>query len=214
MRRSIVIVAAVLLAAPTLFAQPVVTVGADLVTAKGVTPGGAVALAFAGHVRGDWLNHVVHFQTVATDDDLDGVVTFTRKKGLPPIALAVVVDLATGQLGASSPGGAPRPTARELPAAATDVGTEGLRQLAESGSRLDVLLVKQAEGAWARSIFDGGPLDADGSTDGAVTVAFARLAPLGATARATDTARAGDVLVLVDPMTLRYAAARLAARAK
>lgn len=214
MKRIIALAGGLLIAAPALLAQPIVTIDGDTVAARGVTPGGAVALAVAGHRHGGWLAHSVHFQTVVTDDDADGAVTFTRKTGIPETSIAVVIDVATGALAAASPAGLPEPRPRELPAAAKDVGPSGLLQLAESAARLDVLLVTPAEGAWAGSIFDGDRLDADASADGAVTVAFASLAPLGATARDAAAARAGDVLVLVDPTTLRYAAARLAAKAR
>lgn len=210
-RLGLIAVSSTLVAIPV-FAQPVVTFDGDTIAAKGITPGGSAVVVVAAHQRGDWLDHVIHFQVALDDNDGDGVVTFTRKQGIPTRAVTIVVDLATGALGWGSPPEFRHPGPRPLPSTALDyVPGAALVQIAETAPGLDVVLVKRGEGAWATSLFDGGPLDADAAEDGVVTVAFAALMPIGRTAHAADAARAGDVLVLLDPMTLEYAAARLAA---
>jgi hypothetical protein len=199
-----------LLALPGLASQPSLSFESDTVVARGITPGGAAAFAIAARARGDWLNHVIHLQTVVGDDDADGVVTLTRKEGLPEHTVAVVVDVTSGEIAFASPGDEARRQPRPLPPGLLyHAANTAFERVTENASRLDILLVRQGEGAWAASVFDGGPLDADTVEDGVVTAAFSGMRPLGAARKAVDAARAGDVLVLIDPITHDFAAARI-----
>jgi|WetSurMetagenome_2_1015567.scaffolds.fasta_scaffold09507_1 hypothetical protein len=217
MRTTAVILTGLLLtsAAPVALAQPVLTFGTEGVTAKGITPGGSAVWFGAGHARGEWFDHVYHFQQVANDDDGDGKVVFSQEKGLPAQSVLIAVDVASGEFVSGTSPNLAHPGARPLAAGATKYGPTGeLLQLTEVASRLDVLLVRKGEGAWATSIVDGGQLDADKSQDGIVSLALASLPPIGATARAVGGAQPGDVLVVMDAGTLNYSVLRLTAQPK
>ncbi len=215
MKRLTVIVALLLAAAPAAFAQPSITFKGNQVIATGVTAGGSAVCFGVARERGGWVDHVYHFRTVANDDDQDGKVVFSQEKAIPTWSVLVVVDVERGDFAAGTAAEPGLAAARPLASDRLRYGPTGtLEALTETASRLDVLLVRRGEGAWAARIFDGGPLDADAVRDGAVSVAFAALEPIGATARATDGAHPGDVLVLIDPETLRYSAVHVTARAQ
>ncbi len=66
-----------------------------------------------------------------------------------------------------------------------------------------ILFVRPPAGAWAFDATDGSDLDADGRTDGQVTVHLSKLQPLHGSRPAADGIATGDVILVVDPRRIR-----------
>lgn len=136
---------------------------------------------------------------VETDTDADGEVTFSPKR-IPANSLWVVVDVESGVYKAASRGGV---LPEALPIADT-VWQAGTQTLNSGVAYLEALVVRPQVGAWVLRATDGGPRDDDESQDGAVNMRLSDMDRLVGDQNAPTSASLQDVLVLVDPQTLRY----------
>lgn len=170
---------------------------ASFAVASGVTPGATVVWLGVSRAREEWSDHFYHWRTTTEDTDKDGIVTYPRKDGFPQMTVLVAVDLTAGAygVGATYPLGNVRPP--DFSGARFD-STGLLTSVARSGARVDLLVVRAGVGAWAARVLDGSPLDADGLTDGTVTVGLSSLPPRAGTAASLDGLHPGDIVAMVD----------------
>jgi hypothetical protein len=136
---------------------------------------------------------------VETDTDGDGVVTFNPRR-IPADSLWVVIDVESGVYKAASPGGV-------LPEALPIAGTawqSGTATVNSGVAYLEALLVRPQAGAWVVRATDGGPRDGDAKQNAVVTARLAGMDRLIGEQNAPATAALKDVLLLVDPQSLRY----------
>jgi hypothetical protein len=121
-------------------AQPVVSFGADTVTASGVTSSsGALLLRVSREPKGYGVRLVTGVQLL-DDSDRDGVVTLPLGRSVPADSLWVAVDRASAASAVASPGRAADHRLEKL-----QLGQ--LNQLTRDGDHLLVVLVRPGEGA-------------------------------------------------------------------
>ncbi len=194
-----------------LFAQggaplPEITLTSTTVEVSGVTPGSEVLLQEVAHLpQGDYSVrhqelHVLH------DDDRDGQVELVLEDGLPWRSIWVAIDR-QGDVAVTSPDGYPLRWLELAP-----LESEGASMDIPRG-RVHVLVSRGVEGAWGARVVDGGDLDEDGPANGTVRVDLAGVPvrpelPEPAVA-ALDRLKPGDVVVVVDPMTMSVAVERV-----
>jgi hypothetical protein len=119
----------------------------------------------------------------------------------------VAVELATGaSASATSPEFEAGPLAQPV-ALGSDLAGDPA-SVRTAGRLLDVFLVRPGEAeaarAWQASAANGGPADAELEDEATLAVLAERLEALTPGLAATETFAAGDVLILIDPETLRW----------
>lgn len=174
-----------------------ITFEASLAVASGITPGATVVWLGVSRAREEWSDHFYHWRTTTEDTDKDGIVTYPRKEGFPQMTIMVAVELTAGAygVGATYPlGNVPPPDFRGARSDSTGL----LASFVQPGTRVDLLVVRAGVGAWAARVLDGSPLDADGLTDGTVTVGLSSLPSRAGTAGGLDGLRLGDIVAMVD----------------
>lgn len=206
--RITLIAALVIALAPTpesLAAQPSPAPGklsirfdSDGAAAEGVTPGGSVAWLGASRSQEEWGSHFAHWRLTAADDDKDGVVRYPREKGFPEMTILAAIDLTSGTwaVGATYPleGEVPGPDFGETRSDAAG----RVISFAQKTSKVDLLVVRPGADAWSARILDGSPLDADGATDGVVSVGLSVLPSRSGKATRLDGIRPGDIVAMTD----------------
>jgi len=191
-------------------AELVVTFKEVAVLASELSPGGdAVFFSVAREPQGAF-NRIVRRSGVEVVDAL-GEALFEPAEGfVPPKSVWVVADVATGGFAVAAPEGF---LLRQVPFPGNgfEAGATGLvDRLRHTVPYLDLLLIRPGIGAWRLQSHDGAPSDRSLEGDGEVLTGIEDLEPLDElTPRPPDGYAEGDVLVIVDPRTLRYAATRL-----
>ena len=191
-------------------AELVVTFKEAAVLAAELTPGGdAVFFSVAREPQGAF-NRIVRRSGVEVVDGL-GEALFQPAEGwVPPKSVWVVADVASGGFAVAAPEGF---LLREIPfpGQAFEAGAPGLvNRLRHATPYLDLLLIRPGVGAWTLQSHDGAPSDRSLEGDGEVVADLAELEPLDELApRPPERYAKDDVLVIVDPRTLRFAATRL-----
>jgi hypothetical protein len=204
--------AAAVPARPAAAAPPAVTLEPEAVLVSGLPPGGqALIFGVAREIREN-VSTVVRRDVVLTDDDRDGAVRLDLGTGLPPAALWVAVELASGRYALALPPESPFVQV-SLPREAFRVRSPGEPDLlAAQRSYVEELVVRPGRGAWGRAAGNGGAGDADGASDGEILSPLDGLTALGASPAAPQKLTDGDLVVIVDPNRMEFALAEFAAR--
>jgi hypothetical protein len=194
-----------LLIAGTAFAQgtpsPQINFEQAAVVASGLTPGKTVVWFGIEHVidaeySGD-ITQYCHEATVASD----GTARLDLAHDVVTRSLWLAVDLDTGGYALAAPVGyriAPLETAPQLIRLA---GTPDL--LSTHASYIEGLVVRPGVGAWTFAGTDSGPGDADGLSDGNLSLAVNQSDPLPGSSVAPDQVATDDLSFLVDPVLMR-----------
>lgn len=149
---------------------PAIAFGASAVTASGITPGGRVVFfAVTQEVSEDEVITLRRRDSVRSDDDGDGVVSFDLGGPPAPRAIWLAVDLATGAYALTTPNGDPPvQVAFEGGGLISGAPLEASDSIVDARTLQEVLLVRPGVSAWARTVADGGESDGDGKSDGFV----------------------------------------------
>lgn len=168
----------------------------------GITPGGTIVV-FA-RARKQFEDHYAEslgMKFLVEDKARTGRVVIDLGRDIPAEAAWTVVDLTTGRHVIQTRGAA----ARRAP-----LGAGAVQYLPQNGklrlalAQAEVLIVRPGQDAWIESVGDGGSADEDGRIDGGSTMAPARLRNVRRKSdRQLDRIRKGDLVVVVDPATLR-----------
>jgi hypothetical protein len=175
---------------------------------RGVNPHGDV-LVYSLHRRQvDFQNaHTSVWQLTATDTT-GGTVRVTTPTEIEPDRLWVIVDQATGR----------SVITRTADSASVDRFPPGLlkKDADAGGEALTVplqaaylLVVRPGEDAWLTAVGDGGAADDDGALNNSVHVRPGKLDDYRRTGKKTDKFRKDDLLIAIEPVTLRVMEERL-----
>ena len=189
--------------------SPAITFERSAVVISGVKEKGSVAWLEAARVFVDMSLRLVRRSDIAVDDDGDGVVRIELEEDVPEQSVWVAVDLTSGAfVTAAAQGSELKPLA--IPPSALRPGALGASDVFETaGVQLDLLLARPGAGAWSRALGDGGDADLDGQGDGRLELALEDLRPLGdSPALSPPGIKPGDVLIVVDPLSLQLYAAQ------
>ena len=180
------------------------------VAVSDVTPGGDVAFFSVARVPRGTFNEIVRRAQIVLADSL-GEARFDLEDGQPVPLKSVwtVVDLSSGAYGVAAPEGF-HLTEIGFPGQGFEVGAPGLvNRLRQRFNWADSLLARPGVGAWRYRGADGSPDDEDGRADGALVTGLESYEPLGSSPEPPDRFAADDVLVVIDPLDLRFYATRL-----
>ena len=178
--------------------------------AAGLTSGGdAVFWSVAREPLG-YHQRVVASQGLTVVDAL-GEARFEPEEGaVLPKSVWAVADVATGGFAVGAPEGF-RLREVPFPGQGFEVGAPGLvNRLRHELESLFALVVRPGVGAWEIQAWDTSARDRDGEDDGRVLMALEDLEPLEAAGPGPPERFArGDVIVVIDPVSLRFYATRL-----
>jgi hypothetical protein len=211
MRRLAVIVAVILGATASAFAQPSITFKGNQVIAKGITAGGRVACYGVAHDFVDTYPGIYRWGREAVDTDGDGVATIELPREVPTRSLWVCADVVTGQLVLQTPA----PTSlNEVPLRGRGalLGANGNDLLNVASDRVDLVLIRPGQGAWLLLTGDGGDTDDDKLANGSVNARPEAFQGIGAVETVTASLRSGATLIAIYPLTLEYSVAPLGKR--
>jgi hypothetical protein len=183
------------------------TFGERSVTISGATPGGDVVLF---DIAKEASGSVVPVPTktgqavVLHDDDHDGTVIFERQRTIPLIAIWIAVDLASGQWAAN---GSPGFEAQTIPLGtlAKQDNAGQLRKLSAPVPEMDVLLVRPGTGAWRIYAAKTSALDENAHGERPLQIDVGGMIPLLGSLSKLDAIHQGDVIVLIEPQSMRFA---------
>lgn len=182
------------------------TFGERSVAVSSSTPGGDVALfAIAKEASNSAVpvpmktGHAV----VLHDIDHDGTVIFERERPLPLMAIWVAVDLASGRWVVSGSLGFEPPTITLEPLAKRD-STGQLRKLSALVPEMDVLLVRAGAGSWRIYAAKTSGLDENAHGDQQLQIDVSNMIPLSGSPSKLDSILPGDVIVLIEPVSMRF----------
>jgi len=181
------------------------------VVAQDLTPGGDAVFFSVARIPRGYYNQVERFRSLELVDSF-GEARYSPETddGSPPLkSVWAVVDLSSGAYAVGAPPGFVLQQVA-FPGKAFEVGPPGLvNRLRQRFSFIDMLVVRPGVGAWWLRAHDTGPHDHDGADDDVSTTDLEDLEPLGASPAPPGRFVAGDVLVVIDPRTLRFYATRL-----
>jgi len=147
---------------------------------------------------------------VAADDDGDGKVSFDFEKPVSRRSLWAAVDLRHGDYVVLSGDGYDVPVAN-LPATALRRGAKNdeLTSLALLGATANVVVVRPGAGAWLMDVEQNGRNDEERTSAAVMHADLANLAPLSGRAAAPKALVPGDVLLVLNPLTIELSATRI-----
>jgi hypothetical protein len=198
---------------PAAEVAPAITFEETAVLVSGATPEGDVVVFGLGRDRERAIPRTLRMeQRLAAD--LDGALRWELPEPVMARSVWAAVDLATGEYVLAAPEGHELDRV-ELPAQGLGANA---RFLEHEGRFLDLLLVRPASGPggeeavgfWGVAMGDGAGLDRDGEANSRLTLDVIDLLALGDSPPAPERLSPKDVLVGVDPQTLRVYAVRLA----
>lgn len=211
MRGAAFLVAALLAHGGVVWAEPTVRFEPLAVVVSGLDPGATVLLLGAGRDHTGIRPEVLTPAEVATDGDGDGTIELSLGRRVPMRSVWLIVDLATGSFSSAAPEGS---AAREVDAQTGEAAS--MQTLAGDVYRyptglLRLCVVRPCGGVWAATVGDGSIADADGASDGYVTVAVAAMAALSGGVAAPARLEPDDLVVAIDLDLLQYSLARVGA---
>lgn len=180
------------------------------VVAAGLTPGGDAVFWSVGREPLGYHQRVVESHGLAVVDAL-GEARFEPREGtVLPKSVWAVADLATGAFAVGAPPGF-RLRRVPFPGSGFEVGDPGLvNRLRHDLESLVALVVRPRVGAWRVKTWDASTKDRDGEDDGRVAMSLEDLEPLEAAGPdPPERFTRDDVIVVVDPVSLRFYATRL-----
>lgn len=180
------------------------------VVAAGLTPGGDAVFWSVGREPLGYHQRVVRSEGIEVVDAL-GEARFEPEEGAILLkSVWAVVDTATGGFAVGAP---ERFHLREVPfpGRGFEVGAPGLvNRLRHELESLFVLVVRPGVGAWRLEAWDTSEKDRDGEDDGRVLMDLEDLEPMEASgAGPPERFARDDVIVVVEPVSLRFYATRL-----
>jgi hypothetical protein len=188
-------------------AGPDVTFNENKIAVSGASKGD-VLYAAGLEIRG--VNGDVRLESRAATGVVasDGTAALDMQQSITVRSIWVVVDGKGGYTVTPGPGMVRRMLG--LQGNGLVSGSDGqVKQLAVKRSSVYVYLVRPKVGIWGTRFIDGAPNDDDKHKDGGVNGSLQNLAPLaGTTVPAPERLSPGDVLFIVDPITLEYAVSR------
>ena len=201
----IVCVLVFLIAAPQVLAKDGVTITFEGTSVVAHVNAGAqtawFSIAHTSDSRGGMM--LVNRAFLRGDDDGDGRVQLILEEAPPSSSLWMVVDLKSGDYAIETVTRNP-PRRRALtPAMVRPSDPSGGRaRFLDDHARATVFVVRPGVGAWVGKIHDGSPEDADGAVDGHLAAQIAKFVAVGNSPPAPDDFLRGDVVALVEPLTL------------
>ena len=190
-------------------ASQTATLSIGQTTVSGSTsPGGSLVVFGVSQEVRSFITHLVRRDEVATDSDGDGRVTLDLGAPIDPASVFFGIDPESGAIAAGAPAGRPW-TEIAVPAVTSPTSLDGV-ELYDFG-QAELLVVRPHVGAWAFQGGDGGELDRHGghaAPDGVLELGLEHGRPLRGGPPPPVELRAGDVLLVIDPIKLRFAAVR------
>jgi hypothetical protein len=181
--------------------QPLaIQVEGNIVTATGLTPGGACAVIVSWRMRAA----IVETWRARTADEA-GVVSAAFPFAAPAGGLIAVIDVATGRLQVTVGDGSfferiDLPAGRFKRDDARDVD-----EVASPQVRAMTVIARPGEGVWVQRGFDGAGGDADGSVDGRIRTDPAAMTPIGDSGPAPQKIKRRDTVLVIDLMSGTFA---------
>ncbi|HEX2121774.1 MAG TPA: hypothetical protein VHL59_09040 [Thermoanaerobaculia bacterium] len=182
--------------------------GVRSVTVHGVAAGGDVILySVVRHQSQFQAGHSVVWRFTLSDSGRAGRVRAELPSEPEPQRLWIAVDQATGGYVATRTLGEAL-VERIPPGAIGRVDDAQGGRLSIPFTVADVLLVRAGEGAWIAKVADGGPADDGAAGDGRTHVRAGKLHDYRGKGHKADKFRKDDLLIVLDPITLRIFDAR------
>lgn len=165
---------------------------------------GGATLYVAGVSFAPGYQTVVQSEAGVVTADAAGAARYVTRQPVETRGLWIAVDAATGGYTVAAPPGMLR-REMDFPGNAPSTGGGALRRflLADRWS-IEAILIRPSQGMWAATLRDGVTRDAGGTIDGTVDLDIATLASVGKAPPAPDRMMPGDLLVLIDRVTLEY----------
>jgi hypothetical protein len=177
------------------------------VTVMGLTPGGSVAVLGVSRIYHDFETILVRTAKVLADNDGDGQVALEAE--VSPNAIWVSIDLTSGELFAVTPPGGEVHDGMALAPVIEVQSSTSLRRLRAESKALDLLMVRFGRGVWFGIVCDGAAGDADETQDGLLRVDRSAFRRLAGPDDAPGSMTSSDLVVAVDPDTLRVFSKRI-----
>jgi hypothetical protein len=197
-----------LVAALPMTAAMTMSIDGNTVTARGLTPGGGAVFFSAAHRPRGYAFAIEHVAEFVTDDDRDGVVTYTASKDIPWKSIWFAVDARTGAYETAAPEGlSDRRNDARRSRVERDTAGEWSRFEHERGWLL-LLVIRPGGEVWMQPAMRGGTTDV--GRRGAVFItpadSFEALTP---NARPLRQLTAADVVIGIDMQTVEYFVTRI-----
>ncbi|HEX4965587.1 MAG TPA: hypothetical protein VF173_32555 [Thermoanaerobaculia bacterium] len=183
-------------------AQPAITFEESAVVASGLSPG--KTMVFFGverRVDAEYSNDLYQRYQAATVA-ADGTARFTLEQPVALRSIWTAVDLETGNFALASPKGYRLARLAAAPSRLVAGSSSGPDEIVDNRGSLMGLVVRPGVGAWTLAGADGGPGDADGASDGRLTLALDKLEPLPGSPASPAKVGASDLWFVVDPQRM------------
>jgi hypothetical protein len=189
---------------PTRAGGPAIEIGEASVALSGATPGARVYLASVSLGSGSYQISVASEAAVVTAD-ATGAAVYSTPRPVETRGVWIAVDGTTGGYTVAAPRGT---LLREI-----DFPGNGFAQTGNGAWRrfalverysVEAIVIRPSVGMWSGSLRDGGNRDEDKTIDGAIEADIASLTPVGDAPAAPERIMPGDLLVLIDRVTLEY----------
>lgn len=186
---------------------PSVSFNASKIAVSGATKDD-VLYAAGLEIRGTPYSVNLSPRVATTSVASDGTATFDMQQRVAVRSIWIVVDGKGGYTVTPGPGMVRR--VLDMPGKGQVSGSDGqVKQLLVKRASIYVYLVRPKVGMWSTRFMDGQANDDDKHRDGSVSGSLQNLKPVaGTTAAPPDRMSPGDVLFIVDPVTLEYAVSR------
>lgn len=184
-------------------APPVIAFHAPGIVISGLTPGGMVTLCSEAKEPQQFKKRFIHRDALVADKLGTGEVQLSLDN-VAPVSIWFAVDNASGVFSMAMPPGSPYVPVDVPPNALRRNGKGELFKIDMPLTIFDLLLVRPGEGSWSGTIADGGSKDDDPHPNGRTAADIAKLLPLGNSGPPPEKLKKGDVLIGIDPMSLRY----------
>jgi len=178
-------------------------------TVAGVTAGGEAALLLLETHYAAYHGTYSERRLVVTDEDGDGVVSFTIDGDEPSQSLAVIFDLESGSYGLASRGWGHPPEEVPFDSRGRFAHVLGATDLEYDVQRANVFVGRPREGAWAVFVGDSGPLDEDRNVNGKIRIPPQALERIETAGPGPEVFLPHDLLVVVEPRRMEYSVSRL-----
>jgi hypothetical protein len=154
------------------------------------------------------VGNLIRRAELVADDDADGIARLELPAAVPPLSVWAVVDPAAGAYTLADP------RQLDLSGLAISVASFGPRdRITVARDEVDLLVVRPGggpdAGAWSLYASDDGASDFDGVLNHQVVVQVAAMKPLGVGLGGPAALVPGDLIVAVDPRSLRYGTLRV-----
>jgi hypothetical protein len=188
--------------------EPVATFEEGVVNVSGLTAGGQVIWYSIAREPQGFTTRIVRRHGVETAS-MDSVVSIKVDEGVPPYSVWLVLDSETGAFSLAAP---EETSFREIayPGQSLVRSPQGrLNRLVHTRPYVELFVARPKVGAWRLAAGEGAAGDEDGMVNGSLRAALETMEPVAQSPPAPEELVAGDVVMVVDPRALEYAAVRL-----